>query len=269
MIYDCFMYFDEDMLLDLRLNVMNKFVDFFVIVESKYTHQGKVKDKKLNLSDFKKFKDKIIHIYNESKFENYNSWEKENFQRNQITKGLIDSKNEDIIMISDVDEIPNLEKIDFSKINKYVYAFSQIHSMYKLNLIRDDDWIGTKLCKKKVLISPQWLRALKVNKKYNIFRLDKYFSKTYYSKFKIIRNGGWHFGWLRNSDEIIQKINSYAHTEHNINQNNNKNYIEDCMDKNVSFLNNNEKLLLNEEIDFLPKYILKNIDLYRKWIKEK
>ena len=268
-IYDCFTFNDENHILNIRLNELDKFVDFFIIIEFGENHQGKKKGQKIDLELLEKFKEKIRYFYIEKFNSNFNSWEKENFQRNQITKGLIDSKNEDIIMISDVDEIPNLEKIDFSKINKYVYAFSQIHSMYKLNLIRDDDWIGTKLCKKKVLISPQWLRALKVNKKYNIFRLDKYFSKTYYSKFKIIRNGGWHFGWLRNSDEIIQKINSYAHTEHNLNQNNNKNYIEDCMDKNISFLNNNEKLLLNEEIDFLPKYILKNIDLYRKWIKEK
>ena len=172
-------------------------------------------------------------------------------------------------MISDIDEIPNLEKINFSKINNHVYAFSQIHSMYKFNLLRNKNWIGTKLCKKKVFISPQWLRSLKVKKKYSIFRLDKYFSKTYYSKFKIINNGGWHFGWLRSSDEIIKKINSYAHTEHNIIKNNNKNYIEECIEKNVSFLDNNDELLLNEKINFLPKYILNNIDRYKEWIKEK
>ena len=82
------MYFDEDMLLDLRLNIMHEFVDYFVIVESKYTHQGEVKEKKLNLSDFKKFKDKIIHIYNEDKIKNDNAWEQENFQRNLINKGI-------------------------------------------------------------------------------------------------------------------------------------------------------------------------------------
>ena len=132
MIYDCFMYFDEDMLLDLRLNVMNKFVDFFVIVESKYTHQGKVKDKKLNLSDFKKFKDKIIHIYNESKFENYNSWEKENFQRNLIMEGINKAKPDDYILISDLDEIPNLKKY---KIFINISILYSIKAFFITNLI--------------------------------------------------------------------------------------------------------------------------------------
>ena len=164
-IYDCFTFNDENHILNIRLNELDKFVDFFIIIEFGENHQGKKKGQKIDLKLLEKFKEKIKYFYIEKFNSNFNSWEKENFQRNQITKGLIDSKNEDIIMISDVDEIPNLEKIDFSKINEYVYAFSQIHSMYKLNLIRDDDWIGTKLCKKKVLISPQWLRALKVKKK--------------------------------------------------------------------------------------------------------
>ena len=268
-IFDCFTFNDENHILDIRLNELDKYVDFFIIIEFGQNHQGHHKGKKINDKLLEKFKKKIKYFYYD-KFEiNLNSWERESFQRNQIKEGLKESINEDIIMISDIDEIPNLEKINFSKINNHVYAFSQIHSMYKFNLLRNKNWIGTKLCKKKVFISPQWLRSLKVKKRYSIFRLDKYFSKTYYSKFKIINNGGWHFGWLRSSDEIIKKINSYAHTEHNIIKNNNKNYIEECIEKNVSFLDNNDELLLNEKINFLPKYILNNIDRYKKWIKEK
>ena len=172
-------------------------------------------------------------------------------------------------MVSDIDEIPNLKEINFSKINEYVYAFSQIHSMYKLNLIRKKKWIGTKLCKKKIFISPQWLRSLKVEKKYSFFRFDKYFSKTYYKKFKIIENGGWHFGWLKNADDIIKKVNAYAHTEHNIPKFNDKNYIENCIYKNISFLDINDKLYLDEKLNFLPKYILKNIEKFKKWIIKK
>ena len=268
-IFDCFTFNDENHILDIRLNELDKYVDFFIIVEFGQNHQGKKKGQKINKHLLDKFKKKIKYFYIDEFSSNLNSWERESFQRNQIEKGLIESSNEDIIMISDLDEIPNLEKINFSKIDEYVYAFSQIHTMYKLNLIRDYNWIGTKLCKKKILISPQWLRSLKVKKKYSILRLDKYFSKTYYSKFKIVEDGGWHFGWLRKSDEIIKKINSYAHTEHNITKNNNRNYIEECMERGVSFLNNNEKLLLSEKKNFLPKYILNNIDHYKEWIKEK
>ena len=72
------------------LSELNEFVDYFVIVESKYTHQGGLKKNFLNLSDFKKFQDKIIYIYNEDKIGKNNAWEQENFQRNLINKGIID-----------------------------------------------------------------------------------------------------------------------------------------------------------------------------------
>ena len=120
MIYDCFMYFDEDMLLDLRLNIMNKFVDYFVIVESKYTHQGKIKEKKFDLSNFEKFKDKIIYLYNEDKIDSGDTWEQENFQRNIIEKVIINVKPDDYILISDLDEIPNPIKLEH--IYKFKYS---------------------------------------------------------------------------------------------------------------------------------------------------
>ena len=114
-----------------------------------------------------KIKLNIIILKNSKK--KLNSWEKESFQRNQIEVGLKEAKKEDIIMISDVDEIPNLNGFDFSNVKDYVFAFSQLHSMYKLNLIRNENWIGTKLCKKEIFTSPQWLRALKVKKKVQFF----------------------------------------------------------------------------------------------------
>lgn len=150
-------------------------------------------------------------------------------------------------MISDVDEIPRLKGFNFKKVGDHVFAFNHIHYMYKLNLVRSYNWVGTKICSKKILKSPQWLRSLKVHKKYSLLRLDKIFSKTYYPKFKIINNGGWHFGWIRTASEIIKKINSYAHIEHNTSQFNNKNYINDCIKKKISFLNTKEKLIVDKK----------------------
>ena len=268
-IFDCFTFNDENHILDIRLNELNKYVDFFIIVEFGQNHQGQTKGKKIDKKLFNKFEEKIKYFYIEKFETNLSSWDRESFQRNQINKGLNNAKNDDIIMISDIDEIPNLKEINFSKIDEYVYAFSQIHSMYKLNLIRNEKWVGTKLCKKKIFVSPQWLRSLKVKKKYSFFRFDKYFSKTYHKKFKIIENGGWHFGWLKNADDIIKKVNAYAHTEHNIPKFNDKNYIEDCIDKNISFLDTDDKLYLNEKLNFLPNYILNNIDKFKKWIIKK
>ena len=257
------MYLDEDMLLDLRLNVMNKFVDFFVIVESKYTHQGKVKDKKLNLSDFKKFKDKIIHIYNESKFENYNSWEKENFQRNLIMEGINKAQPDDYILISDLDEIPNPKKLQ--NIYKHKYSvFNQSVFYYKFNLknISETNWYGTRCCKKKYLISPQKLRNEKI-KNYPFWRLDKIYKK----KFNIIEDGGWHFTYIKTLSDIKKKIKSFAHEEFNKDKYLDDTYLkqkiddgEDLFERDFKF----KKIEVNQ--NNLPTYLVENINNYSSWL---
>ena len=125
-IFDCFMYFDEELVLDLRLNVLNEYVDYFVIVESKYTHKGEYRNLRFDKQKFKKFEKKIIYlVYDEHPkeieniFNNDNDDEKsrkyilnalrrENSQRNFILNGLKAAEKNDYILISDVDEIPNL-----------------------------------------------------------------------------------------------------------------------------------------------------------------
>ena len=131
-IFDCFTFNDENHILDIRLNELDEYVDFFVIVEFGQNHQGENKGKKIDEKLLNKFKKKIKYFYIEKFNPNLNSWERESFQRNCISKGLIESNDDDIIIISDIDEIPNLKRINFSKINKYVYAFSQIHTCINL-----------------------------------------------------------------------------------------------------------------------------------------
>ena len=263
MIYDCFMYLDEDMLLDLRLNIMNRFVDFFVIVESKYTHQGKAKEKKLNLSNFENFKDKIIYVYNENKIESDNPWEIENFQRNLIEEGINKAQLDDYILISDLDEIPDPTKL--FNIFKHKYSvFNQSVFYYKFNLknISETNWYGTRCCKKKDLISPQKLRNEKI-KNYPFWRLDKIYKK----KFNIIENGGWHFTYIKTLSDIQKKIKSFAHSEFN-----NEKYLDDAYLKQK--IENCEDLF---ERDFkytkievnrqnLPHYLVNNINKYSSWL---
>ena len=264
-IYDCFLFNDENTILEIRLNELNKYVDYFVIIESKFNHQNKVKNQKINNKLLQKFKEKIIYKYIDKNFNNFSSWEIENFQRNYIFNSLKQCNSNDIVLISDLDEIPNLTDINFSEIKNEVLAFSQIHTMYKLNLLRERNWIGTKLCRFKNLKSPQWLRNLKTHKSYPFYRIDKkFFSKTYYKNIKIIQNGGWHFGWLRNTDQILEKIKSFAHTEFLKSKLNNRDHIETCVKNNINFINN-EKL---EKLDtlFLPSYIQKNLENYKDFL---
>ena len=168
-IFDCFMYFNEEVLLDLRLNILDKYVDYFVIVESSFTHKGDKRSLQFNIKKFEKFKEKIIYLVYDNrpknikeifsddnediKSEKYisNSILQENEQRNFILNGLKDAKEEDLILISDVDEIPSLERLDISKIDQKIIMFRQEMFYYKFNLkLPNFFWTGTRACKKKI-----------------------------------------------------------------------------------------------------------------------
>ena len=144
--YDCFMFFDEDILLDVRLNILNKYIKKFIITESLYTHKGEKRNLKFDINKFKKFKDKIEYIVvkdlpkdlaqisSSDSFHEKNSkillnaLKRENFQRNMLSKGLVDSNDEDLIFISDVDEIPNLENLKkIKKLNFLTRKCTTIH----------------------------------------------------------------------------------------------------------------------------------------------
>ena len=206
-IYDCFMYFDEDLLLDIRLNTLDKFVKKFVITEALYTHNGNKKELKFDINKFQKFKDKIIYLVVEKQPENIldlvdgeskekrgeklilNGMARDYFQRENLSRGLIESTSDDLILISDLDEIPNLKYLDYTKIKNNILIFEQKMFYYKLNLFYEDyTWLGTKAVKKKNFISPQWLRNIK-GKIYPKWRIDTFFSKKKYSNLIFINNG--------------------------------------------------------------------------------
>ena len=201
-IYDCFMFFDEEMLLDLRLNIMNKYVDKFVITESLYMHSGKSKKLIFDINKFTKFKDKIIYIvvdnpppdlikinHNDTLNEKHskmtvNAKKREMYQINKTQDGIANADQNDIIIVSDLDEIPNLEKVNLKTINNKFIFFKQKMFYYKLNLFyKSFPWYGSKACKKKYFKTPEWLRSLK-NKKYPLWRFDVIFSNIKYNSKK-------------------------------------------------------------------------------------
>ena len=223
------MYFDEEVVVNVRLHTLNEFVDYFVIVESRFTHKGDPRELKFDHKKFQKFRDKIIYIIDEEAYpqtheirtedsENdrstkliFNAAYRENGQRNLIAKGLKEANDEDLILISDVDEIPKLSGLNFKSIKEKIILFKQDMFYYKFNLqLPDLIWTGTKACKKKNLISPQWLRNIK-DRKYSFFRIDTFFSKTKFISIKIISDGGWHFSNIKTPKEIEFKLRSYLH----------------------------------------------------------
>ena len=178
-IYDCFQYFNEDHMVDLRLNILDEYVDYFVISESTKTHQGETKKINFDINKFSKFKKKIKFLVADYKekidFKNHKGGESpvEQHQRNYLINGLDNALPNDYVILSDSDEIPDLNQIKYIK-KKFV-AFSQKMFMYKLNLqnLRESNWIGSKITKKKYITSMQDFRNLKF-KNYPFWRLDKY-----------------------------------------------------------------------------------------------
>ena len=207
-IYDCFMYWDEDLLLNLRLNILDKYVNYFVIVEGNRTWQDNPKKFKLKLNKLKKFKKKIIYIRVTDFPKSKNPWIRENFQRNSIMRGLIKANKNDLIMISDLDEIPNPSAIKYFDSKMRYAVFKQNHYHYKFNLQSEvqPSWHGTRICTKEYLKSPQWLRELKFKIR-PFWRIDKF------SLNNIISNGGWHFCNLKSPKQLLYKYQNLCETD--------------------------------------------------------
>ncbi len=293
-IYDCFMYFDEDLLLDLRLNTLNKYVKKFVITEATYTHNGTKKKLKFDLNKFKKFKDKIRYIVVDEPPPNIlklldgepenkrgtklilNGMARDYFQREKLNDGLTDTKDDDLIMISDLDEIPNLESIDLSNIRNKIFLFEQKMFYYKLNLFyKDFNWYGTKAVKKKNFISPQWLRNIK-SKIYPKWRLDVIFSKKKYSNLQFVENGGWHFTCIKSPEELEKKLLNFAHHYEYEDSGLKIDDLKKLMtEKRVMYDHNIDQKgykwsgkakLEKLDIQYLPGYIKHNIEIYKDWL---
>ena len=269
MIYDCFSYLDEDLLLDLRLNILNDFVDFFVIVEGNKTWQNNSKKLKFDINKYSKFKNKIKYIKVEDLPEGEDPYKRENYQRNSILRGLSNADDEDIIMISDLDEIPNPKVLsNFKKEMKYA-AFKQKHFYYKFNLQSNNYpyWYGTRICIKKFLKSPQWLRDLKFKKR-PFWRLDKLRLNN------IIEDGGWHFCNLKSPRDLLYKYENLCETNDmfHFNQKIDKKFLNlDEIEKRVNagddIIGRDDKFIVNDIDESFPKFILENKQDYKDWIK--
>ena len=268
-LYDCFMYFDEDMLLDIRLHTLSKHVDKFIISESKEDHSGKKKKLNFDIKNFTKFKEKISYIVVEELPKNKENlkknwgpdWIRENFHRNSLANGYKNFSDNDLIMISDLDEIPDPKKIsEFRDDEKYA-CFIQKNFQQKINLLNTSQkyWAGTKICKKKYLKSPQWLRNIKTKK--------RPFWKFYKPKEpQLIIDGGWHFSFLKNSEDISKKIQSYAHQEYHQNKYTDINKIQKKLNQKSDLFDRDYKYEKVDLNDKFPEYIINNKKKFNEWI---
>ncbi len=287
-IIDTTTYFEEKMMMDLRLNVLNKFVDKFIVCEARFSHSGKEKKIKFNKKDFPEFEDKIIHLiidrepidiikkkYLTSSELRLNSVSRIREQRNFIGKALKDYSSDDYVIHSDNDEIPNLENFDLHENNHKIIIFNQRLFYYKFNLtLPNIDWYGSKACKLKYLKNIDLLRATK-NKSYPFYRIDTFFSDIKHQSVKIVSNGGWHFSNLKSVEELERKfLNDENHAEYEKQgysidriKNNIKNKSIDFnhyAKKDSSNKFNSTKLELTN-LDVLPNYIRNNFEKFQTW----
>ena len=277
--------------MDLRFNILNEFVDKFVVVESIYSHSGKKKKLNFDINDYPKFKDKIHYIIIDHEpsdlfsddeisknyhYKRINSIKRINQSYDYMKEGILEASDNDLIILSDNDEIPNLSSIN--KFNNDFYIFEQLFFYYKFNYLYDRiKWYGSKACKKKKLTNFSSLRNLK-NKKYPFWRIDTFFSNIKKMNLKIINNGGWHFTNLKTAEDIFDKFINFGHHDEfeisNLTIADIKKNIENGIvfydhladKKNQNKWNYNYQLKLIDEKK-LPSYLIKNKDKYLYWFK--
>ena len=290
-IIDTTTYFEEDMIMDIRFNILNAHVDKFIVCESLYTHSGKKKNINFNINNFPKFKNKIIHLILENEpvdlikktdltiqEKRFNSICRIRDQRNYIKAFLNIFAPEDYIIYSDNDEIPNLEKFNFKENKKKFVIFNQRIFYYKLNLsLPNLNWFGSKACKLKDLKSVDFLRNIK-NREYSYFRIDTLFSDKKQNSVELVDNGGWHFSNLKNYKDLEKKyLNDENHAEYEL-QDSSIKRIQDNIDRKVipynyqakknSINRFSETSLTKVNTNILPLYIKKNIDKFKDWLDD-
>ena len=287
-IIDTTTYFEEKLMMDLRLNILNSHVDKFIVSEARFSHSGNEKEIKFNKKEFPEFEDKIIHIVLDKEPRDiikkkslsstelrFNSILRIKEQRNLIINYLKDFSSDDYVIHSDNDEIPNLEVFDFKENKKKIVIFNQQLFYYKFNLgLQNVPWFGSKACKLKDLKTIDLLRATK-NRKYPFYRLDTFFSDIKHQSVKIVENGGWHFSNLKNIEELERKfLNDENHSEYEEKGHSLERIKENILNRSIDYNHkakkyseerfNSTKLQVIDK-NILPNYIQNNFKKYETW----
>jgi len=263
-IFDCITFYDENLLVNSRFEILNEVVDYFIICESKYDHKGNKK----NINFFLKnqaYKNKVKHLVIEENFPDVNSgWKVEEYQREKILNALTEADDDDLILYSDSDEIPNPTKIKYLDLKNKYGIFMQKFFVYKLNIFNphESPWEGTRVCRKKDLKSIDFMRqkVKSKNLKYNFFRIDKE------KNIELFNNGGWHFNNIMSPRDISIKLKTFAHTEFSSDKFSDIKVIEKKINSKEDLFNRGHKYKVIKINKDFPKYILENIDKFNDYI---
>lgn len=279
-VYDCFCYFNEDMLLKLRLETLWNYVDVFVISEASYTHKGDQRQLLFDINKFDKYAEKIRYCPTDQRPKGENDfWKNENHIRNNVVNGLWDCNGNDQILISDLDEIPNPDAIKLYNPNYLRGDFVQTYYAYFLNnkwvsnkktsmafRKKSTNWLGSKITmydhfKKFFKLNASSVRIYKSS---GILRSIK---REWFRQFSVqlLKNGGWHFTWALSLSEIKLKMQSTAHVFDEEKFLLDKNLIEEIM--NGRDFTDPNKILEAQTLDSsFPKYLVENQGQFKEFL---
>lgn len=280
-VYDCFCYFNEDMLLELRLETLWDYVDYFVISEASYSHSGVARATQFDIGRFNKYASKIRYIQLDERPEGPNDfWKNENFIRNNLAKGLFDAKPNDLIIISDLDEIPNPQKIkDYQ--SKYLRGdFDQRYYSYFLNnywlgdvdangnlKLHSNIWRGSKITTYHHFIDFFKGNATSV-RSYKSSGIWRSIKRAWFRRFNIqlIEDGGWHFTWVFTMENLVKKIENTAHQEYNRKEYKDPAYIEKMIRSGRDFHKLNSRYQAQPLDQQFPKYLVQHPERFEKFL---
>ena len=288
MIYDCFTFFNELELLEMRLHELAGVVDRFVLVEATQTHTNKPKPLhyRENRDRFSAFHDKIIHVVVDDMPQSSDAWIPENFQRKCIARGLTGCRPDDYILVSDLDEIPRADvvermtrEIPFHEglIPNAVHGFlnsgpvkAVFHRRgFRRRLRKNHPFIW----KFRQVLFRHFINCRSIDPGFTFgTRMLRYrdFScaeEIRHSGYKIVENAGWHFSWMGGVERIRQKLAAYAHQERNVPRNAEAGRIEQSIGEGRLFFNPENRLEFVPLDDFFPRYVLENREKFATWIK--
>jgi beta-1,4-mannosyl-glycoprotein beta-1,4-N-acetylglucosaminyltransferase len=264
-IYDCVTFYNESLQINLRINILHKYVDKFVICESKFDHKGNPKKLNFKIEQFNNFRDKIIYIVLENKFpDTSDPWKTQAYQREFMLQNLNEANPDDYIFFSDPDEIPKPEILINFELNKKYGIFLQDCFNYKFNLFNpfESPWEGTRVAKKKNIKSIDFMRQkIKIkNLKYSFFRLDKE------RDIQVFKNGGWHFNNIMTPKDISNKLKTFAHTEFSKEEFSSPKIIESKILKRIDLFNRGHQYKVVNIDNSFPKFLLENYNKYKDFI---
>lgn len=267
-IYDCFTFYNELDLLELRLEELYNHVDHFVLVEANTTYTSRPKPFYFadNKSRYSKYLDKIIHVQVEDMPGHPDAWVNDRFQRDQIFRGIESADPNDLILVSDLDEIIRPEAIDYMRnSSQSLFALRMTLHNFKFNYMKvnPDRYAVWGMAGRRSFfddIKPDAFRQLRFSFMDSPYQFQN-------DGCEVVEHGGWHFGYMGDKEWLVDKAQSFAHTEVN-----RPDFIAQ-IDPEASIAAKTEwnrssdhRYEIVELDSYFPKTILNNQEKYQKFI---